>query len=172
MAVIVWELLGVWGCLVVVFAAFLCLCAMKGIPLGPQAQWGKDLTCYLTAFFCLVNWDMYNPGSTCRGTDLPPGRILYIHRTRQHLRSLAPVMDDYDGQMIFGGLVGLKLPDICLAGEKKPRKTSPRKLLPTGDRTRVRCVKVLHSFRFSDFLKKKQIILKLEKCNYLRLWDI
>ena len=38
---------------------------------------------------------------------------------------------DYDGQMIFGDLVGLKLPDICLTYEEKPRKTSPRKLVPT-----------------------------------------
>ena len=30
--------------------------------------------------------------------------------------------DDYDGQMIFGDLVGLKFPDICLTGEEKPRK--------------------------------------------------
>ena len=30
------------------------------------------------------------------------------------------MMDDYDGQMIFGDLVGLKLPDICLTGEEKP----------------------------------------------------
>ena len=30
--------------------------------------------------------------------------------------------DDNDGQMIFGDLGGLKLPDICLAGEEKPRK--------------------------------------------------
>ena len=32
--------------------------------------------------------------------------------------------DDYDGQMIFGDLEGLKLPDICLTGEKKLRKKS------------------------------------------------
>ena len=32
-------------------------------------------------------------------------------------------MDDYDGQMIFGDLVGLKLPDIRLTGEEQPRKT-------------------------------------------------
>ena len=38
-------------------------------------------------------------------------------------------MDDNDGQMIFGDLGGLKLPDICLMGEEK---TSPRKLVPTG----------------------------------------
>ena len=44
--------------------------------------------------------------------------------------------DDNDGQIIFGDLVGLKLPDICLTGEKNPgKKTSPRKLVPTGDRT-------------------------------------
>ena len=43
-------------------------------------------------------------------------------------------MDDYDGQMIFGDLGGLKLPDICLTGEENPEKTSPRKLVPAGDR--------------------------------------
>ena len=30
--------------------------------------------------------------------------------------------NDYGGQMIFGDLVGLKFPDICLTGEEKPRK--------------------------------------------------
>ena len=30
--------------------------------------------------------------------------------------------DDYDGQMIFGELMGLNLPAICLKGEEKPRK--------------------------------------------------
>ena len=30
------------------------------------------------------------------------------------------MMDDYDGQMIFGDLVGLKLPNIHLTGEEKP----------------------------------------------------
>ena len=47
--------------------------------------------------------------------------------------------DDYDGQMI---LWGLKVPDICLTGEEK---TSPRKLVPTGDRTRARCVTSAHA---------------------------
>ena len=32
------------------------------------------------------------------------------------------MMDDYDVQMIFGDLVDLKLPDIRLTGEEKPRK--------------------------------------------------
>ena len=50
--------------------------------------------------------------------------ISYISgcRARQHLRSMAPIMNDNDGQMIFGDLVGLKLPDICLTGKEKLRK--------------------------------------------------
>ena len=68
------------GCLLVVFAALLCLCVQwKVFPIGPLAQWRKDLTYYLTPFFCLVNWDMHYPGSTCQGTDLLSGRSLYIH---------------------------------------------------------------------------------------------
>ena len=51
--------------------------------------------------------------------------------------------DDYDGQMIFGDLVGLKLPDIC--GEEKNPKNSPRKPVPTGDWTRARCVTIAHA---------------------------
>ena len=56
--------------------------------------------------------------------DMPSYVCMYIWglRARQHLRSLAPVMNDYDGQMIFGDLVGLKRPHICLTCEEKPRK--------------------------------------------------
>ena len=54
-------------------------------------------------------------------------------------------MDDNDGQMIFGDLGGLKVPDICLTDEKKPWKTSPRKPVPTGDRTRARCMTGTHA---------------------------
>ena len=53
--------------------------------------------------------------------------------------------DDYDGQMIFGDLVGLKLPDIFLTGEEKSRNTSLSKLFPTGDRTRTHCVTGVHA---------------------------
>ena len=53
--------------------------------------------------------------------------------------------DDYDDQMIFGDLMGLKLPDIRLTGEENPEKTSPRKFVPTGDRTRARCVTSAHA---------------------------
>ena len=58
-------------------------------------------------------------------------------------------MDDNYGQMIFRDLAGLKLPDICLIGEEKPRKTSPRKLVPTGDRTRARCMTSAHAITCS-----------------------
>ena len=48
--------------------------------------------------------------------------------------------------MIFGDLVGLKLPDIYLTGEEKTsEKTSPRKLVPTGDRTRAHYVTGAHA---------------------------
>ena len=40
------------------------------------------------------------------------------------------MMDDYDGQMIFGDLVGLKLPDIRLTGEEKPQKNLTQETCP------------------------------------------
>ena len=44
-------------------------------------------------------------------------------------------MDDNDGQMLFGDLGGLKLPDICLTGEEKPRKNLTQETCPgIGDR--------------------------------------
>ena len=77
---------------------------------------------------------------------------MYVYlglRARQHLRSFGArnemMMDDYDGQMIFGDLVSLNLPDIRLIGEENPEKTPPRKLVPTGDRTRARCVTSAHA---------------------------
>ena len=55
--------------------------------------------------------------------------------------------DDNDGQMLFGDLGGLKLPDMqyVLQVRKNPEKNSPRKLVPTGDRTRARCVTGAHA---------------------------
>ena len=38
--------------------------------------------------------------------------------------------DDNDGQMIFGDLVGLKLHDIHLTGEEKPRKNLTQETCP------------------------------------------
>ena len=40
------------------------------------------------------------------------------------------IMDDYDGQIIFGDLVGLTLPDIRLIGEEKPRKNLTQETSP------------------------------------------
>ena len=40
------------------------------------------------------------------------------------------MMDDYDGQMIFGDLGGLKLPDIRLTGEKNPEKNLTQETCP------------------------------------------
>ena len=60
-------------------------------------------------------------------------------------------MDDNDGQMIFGDLGGLKLPDICHTGEEKPRKnltqeTNPdRGSNPGPLRGKRACYHVLHS---------------------------
>ena len=60
-------------------------------------------------------------------------------------------MDDNDGQMIFRDLVGLKLPDIHLTGEEKPRKnltqeTCPdRGLNPGPLRDKHACYRLLHS---------------------------
>ena len=40
------------------------------------------------------------------------------------------MMDYYDGQMIFGDLVGLKPPDIRLTGEEKPKKNLTQEICP------------------------------------------
>ena len=58
---------------------------------------------------------------------------------------------DNDGQMIFGDLVGLKLPDICLTGEGKPRKNltqetcADRGSNPGPLRDRRACCRLAHS---------------------------
>ena len=62
--------------------------------------------------------------------------------------------------MIFGDLVGLKFPDICLTGEEEPRKkTSPRKPDPTGDRTRARCVTGAHATTCSTAVDEISILM-------------
>ena len=57
-------------------------------------------------------------------------------------------------KLYSGTLGGLKFPDICLTGEEKPRKTSPRKSVPTGDRTRARCVTSGHATTCSTAVNK------------------
>ena len=79
---------------------------------------------------------------------------LYIwgFRACQHLRSLASVMnDDNDGQMIFVDLGGLKLPNICLTGEEKPRRNLTQETFPDRGsnpgllRDRHACYHLAHS---------------------------
>ena len=63
------------------------------------------------------------------------------------------MMDDYDGQMVFGDLVGLKLPDIRLTGEKKPRKNLTQETCPDRGsnpdplRDKRACYHLFHSGR-------------------------
>ena len=68
--------------------------------------------------------------------------------------------DDYDGQMIFGDHVGLTLPDTW---GKPPNKTSHRKLIPTGDRTRARCLIGANATACSTAVNGNMIIKKFIK---------
>ena len=83
-------------------------------------------------------------------------------RQHKHERRYTPSMhlfiltrrilkDDYDSQMIFGELVSLKLPGICLTGEQKHRKTLTQETCPDREsnsgplRDRRSCYRLLHS---------------------------
>ena len=64
------------------------------------------------------------------------------------------IMDDNDGQMIFGDLGGLKLLIFVLQMRENPEKTSPMKLVPTGIepgplRDRRACYHLSHSGGFN-----------------------
>ena len=62
----------------------------------------------------------------------------------QHLRSLAPVMNDNDGQMIFGDL-GTQKFHICLTGGEKTRKYLTQETCPDRGSNRARCVTGAHA---------------------------
>ena len=58
--------------------------------------------------------------------------------------------DDNDGQMIFGDLGGLKLPDICVTGEEKPKKKNQETYPDRGSNPgplhdRRTCYRLAHS---------------------------
>ena len=59
--------------------------------------------------------------------------------------------DDNAGHVIFGDLGGLKLPDICLTGEEKPRKNLTQETCPDRGsnpvplRDRRACCRLAHS---------------------------
>ena len=69
-------------------------------------------------------------GLTGRGISSMPGPPPRQHEyeKRYTLFTLPSILtkqiwkDDHDCQMIFGDLVGLKLPEICFIGEEKPRE--------------------------------------------------
>ena len=68
-----------------------------------------------------------------------------------HWRPQLMSMDDSAGQMIFGDLGGLKLPDICLTGEEKPRKNLAQETCPDRGsnpgplRDKRACYHLIHS---------------------------
>ena len=70
------------------------------------------------------------------------------------------MMDDYDGQMIFGDLVSLKLPDIRLTGEEKPRKNLTQETCPDRGsnpgplRDKHACYHLFHSGRAKEQIYK------------------
>ena len=79
----------------------------------------------------------------------PPRQHKHERRYTPSTHSVIPTRriwnDDYDGQMIFGDLAGLKFPDNCLTGEEKPRKNLIQETCPDRDRTRTRCVTSAHA---------------------------
>ena len=116
--------------------------------------------------------------TTCRGRELNYGSHTYFFdhtrtwvisampgpppRQHKHERQYTPSThsaiptrriwnDDYDGQMILGDLGGLKFPEICLAGEEKPRKNLTQETCPNRDsnpgplRDKRACYHLLHS---------------------------
>ena len=63
-----------------------------------------------------------------------------------HCRPQRISLDDYDGQMISGEPCGPEASwHLSYKCGKNPKKSSPRKLIPTGDRTRVRWVTAAHA---------------------------
>ena len=70
------------------------------------------------------------------------------------------VINDNDGQMIFGDLGGLKLPDICLTDEEKPRENLIQETCPDRGsnpgplRDRRACYRLANSgglIRYGDY---------------------
>ena len=71
------------------------------------------------------------------------------------------MMYDNDGQMIFGDFGGLKLPDISLTGEEKPRKNLTQETCPNWGsnpgplRDKRACYHLLHSGGLSTYILQK-----------------
>ena len=67
------------------------------------------------------------------------------------------IMDDNNGQMLFGDPVNLKRPDICLTGEEKTRKNLTQETCPDRGsnpgplRDKRACYHLIHTIRISMF---------------------
>ena len=88
---------------------------------GVQAS-GVEINIWITYILSWPHKDMEGlPGWGISSMPRPPPRQ---HKHERLYTSVIPTRriwnDDYGGQMIFGDLVGLKFPDICLTGEEKP----------------------------------------------------
>ena len=72
--------------------------------------------------------------------------------------------DDYDGQMIFRVLGGLKFPDICLTSEEKPRKNLTQETCPDRGsnpgllQDKRACYHLLHSSGLKLIITKNYVI--------------
>ena len=84
------------------------------------------------------------------------------------------MMDDYDGQMIVGDLVGLKLPDIRLTGEENHRENLTQEICPNRGsnpgplRDKRACYHLFHSGEYcyySTVFDKIKVIIKYENRN-------
>ena len=67
------------------------------------------------------------------------------------------IRDDYDGQMTFGDLGAQSFLTFVLQVWKNPEKTSPRKLVPTGDQTRAHCMTGAHATTCSTEVDKMEV---------------
>ena len=112
---------------------------------------GEGIKLWITDMLFWPHNDMEGlPGWVISPMPGPPPRQ-HKHE-RQYTPSIHPFIptrwiwkDDYGGQTIFGDLVVLKFPTFVLQVKKNPEKTSPRKPVPTEDRTRARCVISAHA---------------------------
>ena len=72
------------------------------------------------------------------------------------------MMDDNDGQMIFGDLGGLKLPDTYLTGEVKPRKNLTQETCPERESNPGPLCDLLHSGKFFKLFMEAFTVIKAE----------
>ena len=84
----------------------------------------------------------------------------FTHSNKTNMRRMI------DGQMIFGDLGAVKLPEICLAGEEKPRKNLTQETCPDRGSNpgplcyRRACCRLAHSGGLSFYGFRNMIIKK------------